>query len=117
MNEIIFIYNAKSGLTQAAIDWAHKIISPKTYHCKLCSLTYGNLVQNSAWKEFLDSLKFKKIFLYKNQILKSNELSKSEVPCVYLKINNQYKLLITKDELEDFHSVSDLINSISQKLA
>ena len=33
MTELIFIYNARSGVTNAFIDWAHKIISPNTYKC------------------------------------------------------------------------------------
>ena len=40
MSEIVFIYNAKSGTVNSLIDWAHKIVSPDTYECSLCSMTY-----------------------------------------------------------------------------
>ena len=39
MTELIIIYNAKSGIGNAFIDWAHKIISTKTYDCNLSSIT------------------------------------------------------------------------------
>ena len=68
MKDLIFIYNAKSGLTQAALDWAHKIISPKTYECSLCSLTYGNLGKYSKWSKFLKSLNLNKSFIYDDQL-------------------------------------------------
>jgi hypothetical protein len=68
VKELIFIYNAKSGLTQAAVDWAHKIISPKTYECSLCSLTYGNLGKYSKWSKFLASLNINKSFIYDDQL-------------------------------------------------
>ena len=39
---LIFVYNAKSGTLNAAIDYFHKIVSPETYDCNLCILTYDN---------------------------------------------------------------------------
>lgn len=38
---LIFVYNAKSGLISAFGDMVHKIVSPATYPCSLCALTYG----------------------------------------------------------------------------
>jgi len=43
MSKLIFVYNADSGLLNAMKDWAHKIVSPETYPCSLCALTYNNL--------------------------------------------------------------------------
>ena len=36
--EYLFVYNAKSDKLHKYLDFAHKIISPKTYACDLCSL-------------------------------------------------------------------------------
>ena len=33
--KLIFVYNANSGKLSAALDIAHKIISPSTYQCRL----------------------------------------------------------------------------------
>ena len=41
-SELIFIYNAKSGLVNEFLDFAHKIVSPGTYNCNLCAISYGN---------------------------------------------------------------------------
>ena len=38
--ELIFIYNAKSGFINELVDIPHKIISPETYDCNLCAITY-----------------------------------------------------------------------------
>jgi len=40
--ELILVNNAKNGVFNKAIDFAHKIVSPQTYECSLCSITYGN---------------------------------------------------------------------------
>ena len=52
-NELIFIYNAESGLFNAVSDYLHKVISPDTYACSLCQITYGNLGMKKKWKDFL----------------------------------------------------------------
>ena len=55
MNELIFIYNANSGVVNSLIDWAHKIISPDTYKCSLCSITYNNSDKKNEWSKLLPS--------------------------------------------------------------
>ena len=41
-DQLIFVYRANSGPTSLALDFIHKIVSPKTYSCNLCNVTYGN---------------------------------------------------------------------------
>jgi len=53
MSKLIFVYNADSGLLNAMKDWAHKIVSPETYPCSLCALTYDNLGMRRPWREFI----------------------------------------------------------------
>ncbi len=40
---LVFVYNANSGLLNALLDMGHKVVSPRTYPCSLCALTYGSL--------------------------------------------------------------------------
>ena len=48
--ELIFIYNAKSGLVNELLDFAHKIISPETYNCNLCAITYGTFAMDKNYE-------------------------------------------------------------------
>ncbi len=41
MNSLLFVYNADSGLVAGLFDSAHKLLSPSTYQCQLCTLTHG----------------------------------------------------------------------------
>ncbi|WP_273567857.1 hypothetical protein [Maribacter halichondriae] len=52
MQKLIFIYNADSGFRNAIIDGAHKILSPNTYECNLCELTFGAFTENKVWAKF-----------------------------------------------------------------
>ena len=46
--ELIFIDNAKSGLVNEMIDFAHKIVSPETYDCNLCAISYGTFTKKKG---------------------------------------------------------------------
>ena len=50
---IIFIYNAKGGQWNYLIDTLHKYLSPKTYECNLCQITY-DLKMRKAWKDDIE---------------------------------------------------------------
>lgn len=56
ISKLIFVYNANSGTINSLLDSAHKIISPQTYDCKLCDLTYGVFKENDEWLRFRESI-------------------------------------------------------------
>ena len=116
MTEIVFIYNAKSGPINSLIDWAHKIISPNTYECSLCSITYDNLGKKNEWSAFLKELKIKASFLYKDHIVNDIDLKDSSLPCAYLRVNNNIKLIISSVEMNSFKDLNELILCLRKKL-
>jgi hypothetical protein len=40
MQELLFVYNADAGLVTGLLDTLHKVLSPSTYSCSLCAITY-----------------------------------------------------------------------------
>ena len=116
MNEIVFIYNAKSGTVNSLIDWAHKIISPDTYECSLCSLTYDNFGKRVEWSTFLREIKVKSSFIYKDHVMDNQKLKDVSLPCAYLKKSNDIKLLISSDEMNTYKNLEELIVSLRKKL-
>ena len=65
--KILFIYNSKSSIQDRIFDYAHKIISPKTYSCNLCKLTHHNLGEQKSWKKFIENSKHQFIFYHKDE--------------------------------------------------
>jgi hypothetical protein len=61
--QLIFVYNANSDLFSTITDFAHKILSPSTYDCHLCALTYGNFSEKKEWKAFIENFPVNAIFL------------------------------------------------------
>jgi hypothetical protein len=49
-DKLIFVYNADSGILNAIKDLIHKNVSPETYPCSLCAVTYDNLGMKREWK-------------------------------------------------------------------
>ena len=67
MKSLIFVYNADSGIFNSISDTANKIISPSTYRCNLCKITYGIVNEKDEWKSFISNLPYKINFLHKNK--------------------------------------------------
>ena len=114
--ELIFIYNADSGSLNAAFDIAHKIISPKTYECSLCSLTFDTFSESKQWREFKDSSKTKMTFLHKDEF-ESEYAEKFQYPVVLTSSDNGFDVLLSADEINGFTNVSDLIQELQSKIS
>lgn len=111
--ELVFVYNARSDLFSKAVDFAHKIISPNTYSCSLCSLTHGHLGMHQEWAEFIQSLPYTVRFLYKDQVENSPQ---EDLPHVWLQEAHAKKLLIDARELNAIPSLQVLMDLIHQRL-
>ena len=66
--QLVFVYNADSGAWNALVDAAHKLVSPSTYACSLCALTYGAVAKKRAWADFVRSLPHDVRFVYRDQM-------------------------------------------------
>jgi hypothetical protein len=65
---LLFVYNADTGLFNTLADAAHKILSPQTYECALCKVTYGWFQERRAWRAFLDTLDADCEFLHRDEL-------------------------------------------------
>jgi hypothetical protein len=49
-----------------AADAVHKLVSPQTYPCSLCALSYGPLAMHQVWREVLAALPLSVQFYHKD---------------------------------------------------
>ena len=115
---LIFLYNADSGVFAAAADYIHKIVSPETYDCKLCFVTYDNFGMNKSWKVFLKTIPFEQEFYHKNEFIqKFPEQKVVELPAILIK-NDQGQLtnLVSSQELRPLKNQEELQILLSTKL-
>ena len=111
--KLIFVYNANSGRLNTLFDIAHKLLSPGTYQCELCSLTHGALSEKKAWKEFRERTGLKMEFLHKDEFEQLHEIS-FDYP-VILKQSDSIDLFLNADEISQVKSVDELIALIEQQ--
>lgn len=123
MAKLIFIYNADAGLVNAALDIAHKVLSPDTYSCNLCMLTHDTFTERSAWQAFRESYSVPMEFLHKDEYeQKVNDQSslKSKkthsYPIILKEDQGQIDIFIDTPELNEIKDVNRLINTIQERL-
>ena len=113
--ELIFIYNAKSGVVNELIDFAHKIVSPETYDCNLCAISYGAFSMKKKWSTYIETLPFKSTFTYKDKFSK-NGYSNIKFPSVFIQSNEKLDEIISATEINEIKNLDQLIGLLNQKL-
>ena len=114
--ELIFCYNAESGKINSVIDFIHKTISPKTYSCNLCAITY-NLKKTKKWDSFIQNFHLRIKFYYKSDLEKYDLINfKNQLPCCLVKKEDNFSLLIDKDTMNSLKDDAELIEMIETKI-
>ncbi|MDJ0597232.1 MAG: GTPase [Crocosphaera sp.] len=98
------------------LDIGHKIISPDTYECNLCNITYGVLKEKKEWKAFRESSDNELEFLHKDEFeQKYQQVRDYPIILVSNKKNELYEL-IDKDELNKMQSAEELIQKLQESI-
>jgi len=113
--EIIFVYNAKSDSINKLIDFAHKIVSPSTYSCSLCTLTHHDFGARSEWKSFLNNPSYSVSVFYKNEFEKNFKKS-FDYPVVLKKEESEFTIILDKDKIAGMENLSDLLEAITRRI-
>ncbi len=114
--EIILVYNAWGGIYPGLVDFVHKELFPKSYPCNLCYQTFGTFSMKEEWKQFLDSLPFKKTELHKDNFQRRFEPENLQLPVVLLSDGKQVQILLSAAELNQHKSLEELVAAIKEKV-
>ena len=68
---LIFVYNADGGTLAGLKDLFHKILSPATYPCSLCAITYGATSMQPQWRAFVKALPVPVTFLHRDEFIRN----------------------------------------------
>ncbi|WP_460555732.1 hypothetical protein [Hymenobacter daeguensis] len=67
---LVFVYNADGGRLAGLKDLFHKILSPATYPCSLCAITYGATSMRPEWRGFVKTLPVPVDFLHRDEFVR-----------------------------------------------
>jgi len=115
---LIFIYNADSGMRNTLLDGAHKALSPNTYKCNLCDLTYGVFKERKAWKKYRQEVDWNMEFLHKDEFKKQYASKfgyKFEFPIVLIALDDELQVFISTRELNELQTMEALIDLINKR--
>jgi hypothetical protein len=114
---LIFVYNADGGVWNALGDMVHKIVSPATYPCSLCALTYGPVSMRPAWRRFLGGIGLPTRFLYRDEFRTERDRRDLPLPVVLLgREAGPPDVLVSAAELSALPDLPALIALIETRL-
>jgi len=111
MSKLLLVYNAKSDILNSAFDFAHKIISPKTYNCNLCKLTHGNFGEKKEWIEFREKSNHDIEFLHIDEF--EMTFPREQYPAVFKLENEVLTTMIDAEELNAMESMQGLVDKLT----
>ncbi|WP_245526227.1 hypothetical protein [Methanohalophilus mahii] len=108
ISSIVFVYNADSGLLNEMKDYVHKIVSPASYGCKLCAITYGSTGMKDEWKVFIEQLGIPVRFLHRDEFVENYGNIEASFPCGYIETENDLELFISTEEMNKLNNLKEL---------
>lgn len=114
--KLFFVYNADGNLFSKVTDFAHKILSPSTYPCSLCALTYDNFGVKKQWAEFLRKLNMEQEFFHKDEFLIEYKPNEVEFPAIFIEKDKSLQLLVPSAMINACITLQDLEQVIMAKL-
>lgn len=118
MAKIIFVYNANSGAMNSLMDLVHKAVSPSTYQCNLCAVTYDAFGVRSEWKSFVDQLPCAVEFLHKDELEERYGITDIALPAAFVESEaGELETWIRAETINGLTSVDELKSLVKRKLA
>jgi len=106
---LVFVYNADSGLFSSATDFIKKLATPDEYDCNLCMVTHGSLKMKSPWKDYLDTIPNKKLFLHRNEFLKDFPKNNNiDLPVILAQNNDDINILVHAEEINAVKTLEEM---------
>ena len=118
--QLVFVYNANAGKANAIFDSMHKVLSPSTYNCKLCEMTFDIFSENKKWKQFRKNSDIQMLFYHKDEFGEKYKYLRASIfdfPIIFSEENDVLNVLISSKELKDIENVDVLITEIKNRLA
>lgn len=109
--KLIFVYHAESGPLNAVLDGLHKLLSPATYPCELCALTYGKIMERKEWREFRKRSPYEMTFYHRDEFEEIHD-ERFTYPVVLAERDGKQEPVLTKGQMAEMSDVDDMIAAV-----
>ena len=114
--QLLFVYNADSGIFNTVTDIAHKILSPRTYSCNLCMLTHGYFSARDSWVKFLQQINVSLEFLHRDEFVQRYPHNRTQLPAIFAVQDQSLSVWLDHHAINSLHDVQALQAVITDKL-
>lgn len=111
--QLVFVYNADSGMFNTLTDIAHKVFSPQTYECNLCAISHSYFSERDEWKEFIQELGVECEFLHRDEFIKKYQSSETKFPVIFELEGDNLKLSLSAEQINACKSMDELKAAIT----
>lgn len=116
-SRLILVYNADSGLLNAAKDAVWKVVRPSTYPCSLCALTYGWVSMHQRWRRFLVGLPQDRVLHHRDDFARAFPGQGTALPAILLAGDDAPpQVLVSAAELDALPDLEALIALVTARL-
>jgi hypothetical protein len=116
-NKLIFVYNADGGILNMFKELIHKNVSPDTYPCSLCAVTYDNLGMKREWKQFVRGLGREVEFLHRDELAREHGITDVPLPAAFIHCMKEGpKLWLDSAKMNSCKSLEDLQRLVTSNL-
>ena len=114
---LIFVYNADGTFGAKLRDVYTKVTAPKAQDCNLCAVTYPLIAMDATWRTYTQSLAQKVLFLHRDEFhAQYPSRADDALPAAYMLDAESPHLMLSRDQINGVHSVSDLIGLVQTAL-
>lgn len=114
---LIFVYNANAGIVAGIMDSIHKTVSPATYECSLCAITYGAFAMDRKWKAWIKALPMPVVFHHRPDFrIAFPDAADRPLPAVLIERANELVTLLGPEDIVGAATVDALIAALEARL-
>lgn len=116
-SRLLLVYNADSGIINALMHAVHKQVSPQTYPCSLCAITYGAVSMHREWRRFLDSLPMEVVIHHKDDFEEAYPGVNVALPAILIiDHGGAPSELVAADRLDATADTLELMDTVEESL-
>jgi hypothetical protein len=117
MRRLVIVYNANAGIAAGVMDSVHKIVSPSTYPCQLCAVTYGLTSMRRDWRVFLDGLGMELVFHHRPDFRQAfPQAADWPLPLVAVEEGGRLRELVSAADFAGIPDLPSLVQVVSDRL-